>query len=171
LEKWRRLRTSAQVRQILREQDDAIWAASAAAYFDSDNEVYNSDGDGDEEQELVPDTPPVELLAMALPVLPEDKDDIPTEAFILFQPVRILKGDHAGIKAYFQEYDTKKKVCVMLSKDPYQSVIVFRSSISAIICSTDGCKTRAIAPPKTYPYDFDTHLCKEHQHEKETEKK
>ena len=77
------------------------------------NEVYNSDGDGDEEQELVPDTPPVELLAMALPVLPEDKDDISTEAFTLFQTVRILKGDHAGIKAYFQEYDTKKKVCVM----------------------------------------------------------
>ena len=95
--------------------------------------------------------------------VPEDPDAISTEKFVMFQPVRIVRGKHTGIKAYFIDYDTPKVVFVILNKDPLQRERVFRSSITAITCSFAGCDTHAIAPLTTYPYKFDTPLCKGHQ--------
>jgi len=85
--------------------------------------------------------------------------------------VRITRNQkHIGIKAYFQAFVKNKKgesakcVAIMLNKDPLESTVVYHSSITATPCSTDGCTSMSTVPLKTYPYDFDTHLCKEHQH-------
>ena len=182
LEEWGRLRRSVKVRQILKqilkEQEDADWKAmeeEAQAHFEYDIEnegdcdvVYDMSVIDKEEEK---DTPPVEPLSMSFPPLPEDKHAISTETFFMFQPVRITRNQkHIGIKAYFQAFVKNKKgesakcVAIMLNKDPLESTVVYHSSITATPCSTAGCTSMSTVPLKTYPYDFDTHLCKEHQH-------
>ena len=181
LEEWRRLRCSTKVRLILQEREDADWKAEQewaeeqmsfdmANYGDGDGDgcgqEYDLDTLAEGEEENEKDTPPVEHLALSLPALPEDKDGISTETFVMFQPVRIVRGQHTGIKAYFQTFTSKKhkKVSVMLNKDPLQQAIVYHSSITPIMCSAYGCDVHATVPPTTFPYNFDTPLCKEHQH-------
>ena len=170
LEEWGRLRHSSKVRQILKEQEDAYWKMMEEEHFQDLEDSDGDDGGGQELDMPIPDTPPVEPLPMSFPPLPEDKHAISTEIFFMFQPVRILRGQNAGIKAYFQTFvqnkkgESTKRVSVMLNKDPLINGTVYHSSITAIPCSTDGCTSMSTVPLKTYPYDFDTHLCKEHQH-------
>lgn len=170
LDEWERIRHSDKVRQILKEQEDADWKAweeEAQAHFEYDMEI---EGGGDVvydtsviDEEDEKDTSPIYSVDISFPPLSEDPDTISTEKFVMFQPVRIVKGKHSAIKAYFVDYDTPNVVFVMLNKDPLQRERVFRSSITATRCSTDGCNTYATAPLNCYPYKFDTPLCKEHQ--------
>jgi hypothetical protein len=114
--------------------------------------------DGDEAEEPMHTTPP----PPSLPAVPEDEDEVSLQKFSGYVPVRINRGKNQGIRAYFLDYESPKVVLVRLDKDPLENATVFKSSISRITCSVNGCPHLAVKPKRTSPYDFASLLCSEH---------
>ena len=155
MEQWEKHRPQAAI--IFKQQQDDYFEEAANDYFtdyvDEDRTPPPSSPVAEEEEQVEEE--------LSLPV-PENGEDISSETFNTFVPVRILRGKNHGVRAYFLEYESPKVVLVMLNKDPMEQATVFKSSISRIGCSLSGCVNVSTKPKKSFPYDFGVLLCAEH---------